>query len=163
MVSDACSSPARPGSLRAGLVRRTTTLSKAGDRVASATNAVARMVAGALGVAVTGSLVSSLYANDLEGSLGALPVEARTGAEDSVGAATAIAAHLPADAASSLLATTGDAFSRAMGIGLTVSAALTAVAAVVVARYLPARELAAVEPETVEATMPFAADADRAA
>ena len=36
-------------------------------------------------------------------------------------------------------------------------------AAVVVARYLPARELAAVEPETVEATMPFAADADRAA
>ena len=38
--------------------------------VASATNTVARMVAGALGVAVTGSLVSSLYANDVEGSLG---------------------------------------------------------------------------------------------
>ncbi len=41
--------------------------------VASATNTVARMISGALGVAVIGSLISSLYSNDVEGSLGALP------------------------------------------------------------------------------------------
>ena len=41
--------------------------------VASATNTVARMVSGALGVAVIGSLISSLYSNDLDGSLAALP------------------------------------------------------------------------------------------
>ena len=41
--------------------------------VASATNTVARMVSGALGVAVVGSLVSSLYSNDVEGSLAAFP------------------------------------------------------------------------------------------
>ena len=41
--------------------------------VASATNTVARMVSGALGVAVIGSLVSSLYSSDVEGSLGGLP------------------------------------------------------------------------------------------
>src|SRR5918999_1987230 len=39
--------------------------------VASATNTVARMVSGALGVAIIGSLVSSLYSSDVESSLGA--------------------------------------------------------------------------------------------
>ena len=36
--------------------------------VASATNTVARMVSGALGVAIIGSLVNSLYSNDVDGS-----------------------------------------------------------------------------------------------
>ena len=49
--------------------------------VASATNTVARMVAGALGVAVTGSLVSSLYSSDLEGKLDRLPPAPRGAAE----------------------------------------------------------------------------------
>ena len=44
--------------------------------------------------------------------------EAQAPAEDSVGAASAIAGQLPPDAASELLATTGDAFTQAMGIGL---------------------------------------------
>ena len=98
--------------------------------VASATNTVARMVSGALGVAVIGSLVSSLYSNDVEGSLGALPPQAQAAAEGSIGAASAIAAQLPPDAASGLLATTGDAFTQAMGIGLLVAAALAAATAV---------------------------------
>src|SRR5688572_9168558 len=38
--------------------------------VASATNTVARMVSGALGVAVIGSLVGSLYSEDLDGAAG---------------------------------------------------------------------------------------------
>src|SRR6266545_7088501 len=108
--------------------------------VASATNTVARMVSGALGVAVIGSLVSSLYASDLDGSIAGLPAEAQAGAEDSVGAAGAVAAQLPHDAASNLLATTGDAFTQAMGIGLVAAAALAAATAVVVLRFLPARE-----------------------
>jgi hypothetical protein len=108
--------------------------------VASATNTVARMVSGALGVAVIGSLIGSIYARDVEGSLVGLPAEAQTGAEDSVGAAAAIAARLPADAASALAATTGEAFTRAMGLGLLVAAVLAAATAVVVLRFLPARE-----------------------
>ena len=94
--------------------------------IASATNTVARMVSGALGVAVIGSLVSSLYSNDVDGSLAGLPAQAQAGAEESVGAASAIAAQLPGDAASSLLATAGDAFTQAMGVGLLVAAALAA-------------------------------------
>jgi EmrB/QacA subfamily drug resistance transporter len=118
--------------------------------VASATNTVARMVSGALGVAVLGSLVSSLYANDVEGSLAGLPPDARAAAEDSIGAANAIAAQLPPDAASGVLATTGEAFSQAMGVGLLVAAVLSGVAAVVVARFLPSREPLAVETEVAE-------------
>jgi hypothetical protein len=131
--------------------------------VASATNTVARMISGALGVAVIGSLISSLYTNDVEGSLGGLPSEAQTRAEDSVGAASAIAAQLPPDAASSLLATTGDAFTQAMGIGLSVAAALAAAMAVVVVRFLPAREPVAAEADTGEPAMRPLAEADPAA
>jgi EmrB/QacA subfamily drug resistance transporter len=116
--------------------------------IASATNTVARMVSGALGVAVIGSLVSSLYSNDLDGSLVGLPAQAQAGAEDSVGAASAIAAQLPGDAASSLLATAGNAFTQAMGVSLLVAAALAVAAALVVLRFLPPRE-------------PVAAPADR--
>ena len=108
--------------------------------VASATNTVARMVSGALGVAVVGSLVSSLYSADVEGSLGALPANAQAAAESSVGAASAISAQLPPGAASALLATTGDAFTQAMGVGLLVAAALAGAMAVIVIRFLPPRE-----------------------
>jgi predicted MFS family arabinose efflux permease len=125
--------------------------------IASATNTVARMVSGALGVAVIGSLVSSLYANDLEGSLVGLPVRAQAGARDSVGAAGAIAAQLPGDAASSLLATVGDAFTHAMGVGLLVAAVLAAATAPVVLRFLPARETVAADADGLEAVL---ADAD---
>jgi DHA2 family multidrug resistance protein-like MFS transporter len=118
--------------------------------VASATNTVARMVSGALGVAVVGSLISSLYTNDVEGSLGGLPAQAQVRAEDSVGASSAIAAQLPPEAASGLLATTGEAFTHAMGIGFLVAAALTAVTAVLVARFLPAREPVATEAAAAE-------------
>ena len=113
--------------------------------VASATNTVARMVSGALGVAVVGSLVSSLYSRDVDGSLNGLPVEAQARAEESVGAAGAVAAQLPADAASRVLATTGEAFTHAMGIGLLLAAALAAATAVMVIRLLPARELVTAE------------------
>ena len=115
--------------------------------IASATNTVARMVSGALGVAVIGSLVSSLYSSDMDGSLVGLPAQAQAGAEDSVGAASVIAAHLPGDAGSSLLATAGDAFTQAMGVGLLVAAALAAGAALVAFRFLPSREPAAAPAE----------------
>ena len=104
--------------------------------VASAMNTVARMVSGALGVAVVGSLINSLYANDLGNSAGALPPEAQEAAEESIGAAAAIAERLPGDAGAALLSAASDAFVQAMAIGLSVAAALAAATAVVVARRL---------------------------
>jgi drug/metabolite transporter (DMT)-like permease len=61
-----------------------------------------------------------------------------------------------------LLATTGDAFTQAMGIGLALGAALVAAAAVLVLRFLPAREALA-EAEVAELEMRSLADTDKAA
>jgi EmrB/QacA subfamily drug resistance transporter len=118
--------------------------------VASATNTVARMVAGALGVAVIGSLVSSLYSNDVGGKLDVLPSGAQAQAENSVGAANAIAAHLPPHVAAHVLSVTGDAFTQAIGYGLLVGAGCAAVAALLVLRFLPAREAHAAKPDVIE-------------
>ena len=107
--------------------------------VASAMNTVARMVAGALGVAVLGSLVSSVYANELRETAPALPGPAGAAAEESIGAANAIAAQLPPEAGKPLLAAAGDAYVQAMGVGLGVGAALMFAGALVVARRLPRR------------------------
>ncbi len=104
--------------------------------VASAMNTVARMVSGALGVAVVGSLVNSLYADDLESSVGALPPDAQDAAQESVGAAVAIADRLPGDLGSGLASAASDAFVQAMAIGLSVAATLAAATAVVVAKRL---------------------------
>ena len=112
--------------------------------IASATNTVARMVSGALGVAVIGSIVSSLYSDDVNGSLDGMPPHLQAHAADSIGAASAIAQQLPPQAGSEVLATTGDAYTQAMGNGLLLGAALTAVAAVLVARFLPGRKVAGV-------------------
>jgi EmrB/QacA subfamily drug resistance transporter len=105
--------------------------------VASAMNTVSRMVAGALGVAIVGSLVSSLYRDDLEPAVRGLPAPARDAAGESIGAATAIAGQLPQEAGSSLLARAADSFVGAMGTGMLVAAGLSLVAAVIVARVLP--------------------------
>jgi MFS transporter, DHA2 family, multidrug resistance protein len=104
--------------------------------VASAMNTVARMVSGALGVAVVGSLINSLYSDDLGDSVGALPPVAQEAAKESIGAASAIAGRLPGDAGNALLSAASDAFVQAMAIGLSVAAALAAATAVVVARRL---------------------------
>jgi EmrB/QacA subfamily drug resistance transporter len=110
--------------------------------VASAMNTVARMVSGALGVAVIGSLVNSLYERDLEPHLSGLPAPAREAAGESVGAAGAVAAQLPGDAGPSLLAAAADAFTGAMGVGMVVAGAASIAAAVLVARVLPGKPAA---------------------
>jgi EmrB/QacA subfamily drug resistance transporter len=104
--------------------------------VASAMNTVARMVSGALGVAVVGSLVNSLYADDVEPALAGLPAPAREAAGESIGAADAVAGQLPPEPATALLTAAGDAFVDAMATGLVVAAALSACAAVLAARLL---------------------------
>jgi EmrB/QacA subfamily drug resistance transporter len=125
--------------------------------VASAMNTVSRMVSGALGVAVIGSLVNSLYGDDLESRLAAVPAPARDAAAESIGAAHAIAAQLPPRAGSTLMADAADAFVSAMGAGLLLAAALSLATAVVVARVLrrrPADEAARARAQAPSATSP---------
>jgi EmrB/QacA subfamily drug resistance transporter len=118
--------------------------------VASAMNDVTRQVAGALGTAVIGSLITSLYGARISDSVAALPEQARVAAEDSVGQANAVASHLPADQGTTLVDSAADAFTHALGIGFTVAGAAALVAAIVVKLWLPDRHRA-VMPKALEA------------
>jgi MFS transporter, DHA2 family, multidrug resistance protein len=106
--------------------------------VASAMNDVTRQVGGSLGTAVIGSLISSVYASRMSDAAAGLPAEAQRAAKDSIGAADAVAAHLPTDQGAALVHGAAAAFTDALGIGLCAAAVAAVAAAVVVIRRLPA-------------------------
>jgi len=99
--------------------------------VGSAMNDTTRLVGGALGIAVLGSLMTSHYGGAMQ--------SAPAAAQDSVGAAHAVAAHLPTAAGSALDAAANAAFVDAMHMVLYVSVAILAVGVAVTLRFLPAR------------------------
>jgi MFS family permease len=105
--------------------------------VASAMNDVTRQVAGALGTAVIGSLITSLYASRVEDSAASLPEAAQVATEDSVGGAQAVAANLPIAEGARVAESASAAFTDALGIGFAVAAACAVAAARMVKRRLP--------------------------
>ena len=114
--------------------------------VASAMNDVARQVAGALGIAVVGSLIATLYTSGIEDEISTLSDRARGTAADSIGAAHVVASALPTDQGTQIMAAAGEAYTDALGIGLTLAAAMAVLGAILVRHRLPARHLPA-EPE----------------
>lgn len=112
--------------------------------VGSAVNDTTRQVGGALGVAIIGSIVSSLYAGRIGVAAQGLGLDAAATAtaEESLGNAQRVAGDL-GGAGSSLFDAANQAFVDALTIGLRVSAVVIVGAAVVAWRYLPARASAA--------------------
>jgi EmrB/QacA subfamily drug resistance transporter len=106
--------------------------------VASAMNDVTRQVGGALGTAVIGSLIASIYGSKVSDSVATLPEAQRHAAEDSVGQANAVAETLPADQGASLVDSAGRAFTDAVGVGFGAVAIIAVLGAVAVRRWLPA-------------------------
>ena len=96
---------------------------------------------GALGVAVVGSITSTTYQSRVDGKLPPLPAPLHDAAAGSIGAAHAVAAHLPPAAHTALVNAASSAFTDALGIGLGCAALVSATAAVLVARRLPAHHL----------------------
>ncbi len=118
-------------------------LNKAG--IGSAMNDATREVGGTLGVAVIGSVYASLYASTLTDSPAAqqLPAELRSVVEQSVGAA-ATAAHQFATAgdvqtAQAVSQAANNAFLDGLAAGSYVAAGVTAVGAIIVFLFLPAK------------------------
>ncbi len=107
--------------------------------VASATNSVIRMIGGALGIAILGSIINSLYASKVAGAVAALPAEYAAAAKDNVGAAITIASALPGEAGQALSSAAGSAFTDAMGEVAIISAVVMAVTAVLVLVFMPSR------------------------
>ncbi len=108
--------------------------------VGSAVNDATRELGGTLGVAVVGSLFSSVYAGSLRDSaFGRLPADVLAGAQDSVGAGLAIAAPDPR-----LAAAFQAAFLDGFGTACTVIGLLCLAGAVGALAWLPGREVAPV-------------------
>ena len=110
--------------------------------VGSAVNDTTRQVGGALGVAIIGSVVTSVYASrttSLAERFG-LSGDQTSGAGESLRNALDVAATLPSQATQALFEhDVKDAFVSALSVGLRLSAAVILVAAFVVWRFLPAR------------------------
>jgi EmrB/QacA subfamily drug resistance transporter len=115
--------------------------------VGSAMNDVNRQLGGALGVAIIGSVASSLYGSKLDPVTATLPADAAHTATDSVGGATAVAGQLPAPAGDALTVAAHGAYTDAMGLALLIGSGALLAGAVLVKRFLPsgrpARELVA--------------------
>ena len=117
-------------------------LGKAG--VGSAVNDTTRQVGGAMGVAIIGSVLSSIYASNLGDFLAGTPIQGRaaTGIKESLGAALGVAQNLAKSApelAASLAHAANTAFVDGMQVGILVAAGATFVGAVVAFIWLPAR------------------------
>lgn len=126
--------------------------------IGSAMNDVTRQVAGAFGVAIVGSLITTVYADRMAAPTAALPAPAAEPARDSVGAALAVAARLGGSAADALRAAARAGFVDALGVAVLVSAGVLLLAAAAVARYLPAHHL----PVGADASALSAAQVERA-
>jgi EmrB/QacA subfamily drug resistance transporter len=124
----------------------------------SALTNTARQVAGALGVAVLGSIIAQVYRGQLSPHLGALPAAARSAATGSIAATQTAASHL-GQAGVRLDGFANTAFVHAMHVTTMISAAITLIGALVVLAWMPGRP--SVNTAASEGT-PVSAD-DRAA
>ena len=108
--------------------------------IASGVNSVARQVGGAIGVAIAGSVATSVYAGRVDDATQGLPVPLQNAAGDSVAGAHAVGAGMPAGAGETLVATADRAWTDALAVGVAPAAALALLVAVVVLRRLPGRK-----------------------
>ena len=111
-------------------------LAKAG--VGSAMNDTTRMVGGALGVAVIGSVLSSSYGEAMGPAVSNLPAPAAATASDSVGAALAIAGRIGPQAGD-LIQAARSAYVESMGDAVIIAAAAALLGAIVALAFLPAK------------------------
>ncbi|MFJ4836979.1 MFS transporter [Streptomyces sp. NPDC088746] len=112
----------------------------------SAINNTFRQVGGALGIAVLGSVLSTVYRGDIEGHLDGVPAAARDVAGESIEATLGVAQKL-GPAGKPLIAAANDAFIGAMHVTALGSAAVALIGAAVVAAFLPGRQDARLKPD----------------
>jgi EmrB/QacA subfamily drug resistance transporter len=107
--------------------------------VGSAMNDLLRQLGGALGVAIIGSVMNTVYRDRIGDALVGLPAQAAHAAGDSVGAAVAIAGRIGGPAGDALATVARSAFVDALGLAAIVAAAIAVATAVLIGRTMPAR------------------------
>lgn len=106
--------------------------------VGSAVSNTIRQIAGALGVAVLGSVLSAVYRQDIAPAVDGLPGPARDAATESVSGAYAAAAQL-GPAAPRLITAANDAFISAMHWAAAISTVVAALGILIVLRWMPGK------------------------
>ncbi len=102
----------------------------------SAINNVARQISIALGVAILGSLVSSIYRDQMRPHLAVLPERLRDAAGESIGATAGVAERL-GPSGRALLAPSHTSFVHAMHMTSSISAGVALLGSLVVLRWMP--------------------------
>ena len=132
-----------------GQIMTSVPLSKAG--VGSAVNDTTRELGGALGIALLGTIANTAYRSGIDLSAVPLPAGARAAAEESIGAADAIAGRIPGGEA--LAAQAASAFTDAFNLVTTISVGIAlAAAATILVVWRRRREpvIEDIEPEAPE-------------
>ncbi len=133
-------------------------LPRARAGVGSAVATTLRQVGGVLGVAVLGSLLSSVYGARLTDTLQGLPSAVVSAASDSVGAASGIAARVGGETGQALTTASHAAFIHGMDVTVLVGAGVALAGALVALLFLPARAqqpvAEAIEPDVSEMNLP---------
>jgi DHA2 family multidrug resistance protein-like MFS transporter len=117
-------------------------LSEAKAGIGSAMNTVSRMVAGAIGVAVIGSVLSTVYSSSFIKAVAAipnLPAEVANAASDSVGAAVTIAQQLPTPLGEVLAQTAKQSFMDGWQVMAFVTCGMSIIGAIVILKFMPPR------------------------
>ncbi|PZC47645.1 MAG: MFS family permease [Chloroflexi bacterium] len=108
--------------------------------IGSAVNDVSRELGAALGIAIVGSIVSSIYSGNVEDSLsGVVDAELVETASEGIGVASVAAQSVPADIAATVIAATNTAFIDAFTTGLLIRAGFMAAATLAAVVLLPNR------------------------
>ena len=107
----------------------------------SAINNLTRQVGGAMGVAVLGSLLTSIYSKKITSAVTQLPGELAAAARDNVGAAVQAAASLEGAAGDALIDAARIAFMDGFGIAMLTGAGAALAGALLLVRFMPARDL----------------------
>jgi EmrB/QacA subfamily drug resistance transporter len=121
--------------------------------VGSAMNDLLRQLGGAMGVAVIGSVINTVYRDRMTDAVSGLPPAAAGAAHDSVGAAVAIGNQVGGPAGQALAGVARAGFVDALGAAALLAAGVAVVTAVFVARVMPARAPEA-EPEGMSPSAP---------
>jgi EmrB/QacA subfamily drug resistance transporter len=116
--------------------------------VGSAINNTFRQIGGSLGVAVLGSILSTVYRDSVRGYLAPLPAPLRSAAAQSIEGTVAVVQR-SGPSALGLLGPARDSFVHAMHVTSTVCAAVALAGALVAATLLPERMSGEREPEGV--------------
>jgi len=120
---------------------------KANAGVGSALNDTVRQVGGALGVAILGSALNSMYASSMADKVVNLPVDVAAAAQNSVGAAVQISAQLPSTAQALLFSAAGNAFIEGVEVAILIGAGIALLGAVIAALFMPGKAISEHEGE----------------